>query len=166
MMSIFSEAVAGSPLARRLAACVFAASAVFLAVPAAAQPRGDSQLTLGIVAAPNAKRPEGTLNTLADLSAMLRACWKPPAAENAYRGMQMTMRFAFNRSGALMGEPQLTYATDGVPKHTRDLYRDALARSLQACAPLSLSDALGGAIAGRPMSLRIVDDRKDGGKNI
>lgn len=123
------------------------------------------QLTLSTVAAADAKRPDGDLNTLRDLFDMLRACWKPPAAENAYRGMQMTMRFAFNRAGALMGTPQVTYATPEVPKPIRDLYRDALAKSLQECAPLSFSKGLGGAIAGRPIAIRVIDDRKDRSKD-
>jgi hypothetical protein len=126
----------------------------------------DLRLTLGTAAVGNAKRPDGDLNTLRDLFAALRACWKPPAAENAHRGMQMTMRFAFNRAGKLMGTPQVTYATPEVPKPTRDLYREALAQSLQDCTPLTLSKGLGGAIAGRPIAIRVIDDRKDRSKDI
>lgn len=126
----------------------------------------DLRLTLGTRAAKDAKAPDGDLNTLRDLFAALRACWKPPAAENAHRGMQMSMRFAFNRAGKLMGPPQVTYATPDVSREIRDLYRKALAQSLQDCTPLSFSKGLGGAIAGRPISVRVIDDRKDGGKEV
>ncbi len=126
----------------------------------------DLRLTLGTAAAKDAKPPEGDLNTLRELFAALRACWRPPAAENAHRGMQMSLRFAFNRDGKLMGQPQLTYATPDVPREIRELYRKALAQSLQDCTPLSFSKGLGGAIAGRPISIRVIDDRKDGGKEV
>lgn len=126
----------------------------------------DLRLTLGTSAVKDAKRPEGDLNTLRDLFAALRACWKPPGAENARRGMQMSMRFSFNRAGKLIGAPQVTYATPDVPRVTRDLYRDALAQSLQDCTPLTFSKGLGGAIAGRPIAIRIIDDRQTGGKEI
>lgn len=126
----------------------------------------DLRLTLGTAAAKDAKAPDGDLNTLRDLFAALRACWRPPAAEHAHRGMQMSLRFAFNRDGKLMGPPQLTYATPDVPREIRDLYRKALAQSLQDCTPLSFSKGLGGAVAGRPISIRVIDDRKDGGKEV
>ena len=119
----------------------------------------DLRLTLGTSAAADAKAPDGHLDTLRDLFAALRACWKPPAAESAHRGMQMSMRFALNRDGKLMGTPQVTYATRDVSKDTRETYRQALAQSLQNCTPLSLSKGLGGAIAGRPISIRVIDDR-------
>lgn len=124
------------------------------------------QFTLGTSATADTKRPDGDLNTLRDLFDMLRACWRPPGVENAFRGMHMTMRFAFNRDGALMGMPQVTYATPEVPKPIRDIYRDALAKSLQDCTPLAFSKGLGGAIAGRPIAIRVIDDRKDRSKDI
>jgi hypothetical protein len=65
-----------------------------------------------------------------------------------------------------MGPPQVTYATPDVSREIRDLYRKALAQSLQDCTPLSFSKGLGGAIAGRPISVRVIDDRKDGGKEV
>jgi hypothetical protein len=95
--------------------------------------------------------------------AVLRACWAPPAPENAQRGMQMSMRFSFNAAGKLIGEPRVTYATREVNQKTRDVYRDAMAQSLQGCTPLPFSAGFAGAIAGRPIVIRIIDNRDDAG---
>jgi hypothetical protein len=115
------------------------------------------QLLLGTRPAPNARKPVGPLNTLNDLWAALQACWVPPPLENAQPGMQMTLRFSFNRDGGLIGPPQLTYATPEMSVKTREIYREALAQSLQNCTPLQFTSGLGGAIAGRPISVLISD---------
>jgi hypothetical protein len=119
------------------------------------------QLTLGTRAAGDLKKPDGHLSTLRDLFAALRACWTPPAVENAYPGMQMSMRFSLNRDGKLIGSPRVTYASREVTQKTRDLYREAIAQSLQDCLPLTFTKGFAGAIAGRPIVLRIIDDRED-----
>lgn len=121
------------------------------------------QLTLGTRAAPDAKRPSGQVNTLRDMFAVLRACWLPPAPENAQRGMQMSMRFSFNTAGNLIGVPRVTYATREVSQKTRDSYRDAMAQSLKGCTPLAFSQGFAGAIAGRPIVIRVIDNRDDVG---
>ncbi|MDQ8729851.1 hypothetical protein [Bradyrhizobium sp. LHD-71] len=118
------------------------------------------RLTLGTRAAADAKKPEGKLNTLRDLFAALRACWEPPPPENAHRGMQMSMRFSLSRNGRFIGPPRVTYATREVSQRTRDLYRDAMAQSLEGCMPLPLTKEFAGAIAGRPIVVRIIDDRE------
>ena len=119
----------------------------------------NQQMILGTRAATNPKKPPRQLNTLDDLSVALLACWKPPALENAYPGMRMTMRFSLNRDGRMIGPPQVTYATAEVSPRTRDIYREAMAKSLEGCTPFPLTSGLGGAIAGRPMVVWIVDDR-------
>ncbi len=103
------------------------------------------------------------LNTLNELSA-LRACWKPPALENAHPGMQMTMRFALNRDGKMIGPPQVTYSTAEVSPRTREIYREAMLQSLEACTPFPLTGGLGGAIAGRPFFVWV--DRPSGNSAV
>jgi hypothetical protein len=122
------------------------------------------QLTLGTRDAAEARKPDGQLNTLRDLFKALRACWSPPAAENASRGMQMSMRFALNTEGKLIGAPRVTYAARSATQKTRDIYRDALAQSLQGCVPLSFTRSFAGAIAGRPIVIRVIENRDDAGK--
>ena len=121
------------------------------------------QLTLGTRASADASKPLGQLNTLRDLFAALRACWSPPAVENAYRGMQLSLRFSFNAEGKVIGVPRVTYARRDVSQKVRDLYRDALTQSVQGCVPLSFTRSFAGAVAGRPIVIRVIEDRDDAG---
>jgi hypothetical protein len=107
------------------------------------------------------QRPDHDLDTISDLFAELRTCWSPPS-DNAHEGMQMSVRFSFNKAGSLIGPPQLTFATAGVPADTRTTYLNAINASLNACLPLKFTRGLGGALAGRPIAIRYVDNRELG----
>jgi hypothetical protein len=106
------------------------------------------------------QKPEHDLDSIGDLFAQLRSCWTPPQTETAKAGMQMTVRFSFKRSGDMMGPPRLTFATAGVPADVRETYLKAINSSLDACVPLKFTDSLGGALAGRPIAIRYVDNRE------
>ena len=112
--------------------------------------------------APKYQKPDHDLDSIGDLFAALRSCWTPPQADAAKEGMQMTVRFSFKRSGGLIGPPRITFATAGVPVDVRDIYFKAINTSLDACVPLRFSDGLGGAVAGRPIAIRYVDNREFG----
>ena len=71
----------------------------------------------------------------------------------------MSVRFSFKRSGEMIGAPRLTFSTSGVPADTRATYLRAINSSLNACLPLKFTDGLGGALAGRPIAIRYVDNR-------
>src|SRR6267154_1176576 len=105
------------------------------------------------------QKPDHDLDTIGDLFAALRSCWSPPPADDSREGMQMSVLFSFKRSGEIIAPPRLTYSTRDVPQQTRDLYRKAIAASLDACAPLKFTAGLGGALAGRPIMIRYVDNR-------
>ena len=99
------------------------------------------------------------LATIGDLFAALRSCWSPPPADAARQGMQMTVRFSFKRSGEIIALPRMTYATAGAPADVRATYLKAINASLDACVPLKFTGGLGGALAGRPIAIRYVDNR-------
>src|SRR3954470_22279937 len=105
------------------------------------------------------QKPDHDLDTIGDLFAALRSCWTPPPAETAREGMQMSVLFSFKRSGEIIAAPRLTFSTSGVPADTRSLYLKAINASLEACVPLKFTDGLGGALAGRPIAIRYVDNR-------
>ncbi|MFK4487250.1 hypothetical protein [Bradyrhizobium sp. USDA 336] len=107
------------------------------------------------------RKPDHDLDTIGDLFAALRSCWSPPS-DHARAGMQMSVRFSFNKNGSLIGPPRLTYATTGVPADTRTTYLNAINASLKACLPLKFTSGLGGALAGRPIAIRYVDNREPG----
>ena len=105
------------------------------------------------------QRPDHDLDTIGDLFAELRSCWSPPAGEEAREGMQMSVRFSFKKSGDMIGAPRLTFATAGISADTRAAYLKAINDSLDACLPLKFTSGLGGALAGRPIAIRYVDNR-------
>ncbi|RTM13069.1 MAG: hypothetical protein EKK33_13390 [Bradyrhizobiaceae bacterium] len=107
------------------------------------------------------QKPDHDLDTIGDLFAALRSCWSPPS-DNVREGMQMSVRFSFNKTGGMVGPPRLTFATPSVPAETRSTYLNAINSSLEACLPLKFTAGLGGALAGRPIAIRYVDNRRIG----
>ena len=134
-------------------------------IPEIDYPYGENlQLTIETVPpqddAAKYQKPDHDLDTIGDLFAELRSCWSPPPADNAQAGMQMTVRFSFKRDGEIIAAPRMTFATQGVSADVRDTYLKAINASLDACAPLKFSGNLGGALAGRPIAIRYVDNRE------
>ena len=58
--------------------------------------------------------------------------------------------------------PRIAHATAGVPADVRDTYLKAINASLGGCLPLKFTGGLGGALAGRPIAIRDVDNRELG----
>jgi hypothetical protein len=99
------------------------------------------------------------LDSIRAMFAALRACWVPPPKGSARHGMEYTIRFAFKRDGELIAPPRMTYASHDAPADVRDVYRDAVNATLMRCTPLHFSDGMAGAVAGRPIAIRFVDNR-------
>jgi hypothetical protein len=136
-------------------------------IPEIDYPYGENlQLTIETVPshddAPKYQKPDHDLDTIGDLFAELRSCWSPPPPESAREGMQMSVRFSFKRTGEIIASPRMTFATVGAPADARDTYLKAINASLDACMPLKLTGGLGGALAGRPIAIRYVDNRELG----
>ncbi len=136
-------------------------------IPEIDYPYGENlQLTIEAVPpqdqAAKYQKPDHDLDTIGDLFAALRSCWSPPPADSAREGMQMSVRFSFKRSGEIIATPRLTYSTAGASADNRATYLKAINASLDGCLPLKFSDGLGGALAGRPIAIRYVDNRELG----
>jgi hypothetical protein len=89
----------------------------------------------------------------AELSACLQTA-------EATEGLDMTIVFSLKRDGALLGKPRITHVNaTGSP----DLRRAAgsVARAMDKCLPVSITTALGGAIAGQPLKVRILGKRSN-----
>jgi hypothetical protein len=110
---------------------------------------------------------EHPLETISDMFAALRGCWVPPPRNEARHGMEYTIRFAFKRDGEMVAPPRMTFASHDAAAELRSVYRDAIDSALKRCTPLHFSEGMGGAVAGRPIAVRFVDERtidKDSGK--
>jgi hypothetical protein len=102
---------------------------------------------------------EHPLDSIRDMFAALRACWVPPPKEEAHHGMEYTIRFALKRDGTMIAAPRMTYSSHEVSAETQEVYRDAIDAALKRCTPLHFSGGMAGAVAGRPIAIRFVDDR-------
>jgi len=100
------------------------------------------------------------LDTLAALFDALRTCWVPPPREEVPAGMQMSVRLSFKRSGEIISTPWVTYTSPNTPSEARARYHRAIDEALERCTPMHFSAGLGGAVAGRPIAIRYVDNRE------
>ena len=66
----------------------------------------------------------------------------------------------------MIGTPRMTYFTEGASADTRASYLKAINASLDACVPMKFSGDLGGALAGRPIAIRYVDNRDLGKQSV
>jgi len=106
-----------------------------------------------------AHAPEGKLNTIHELFAALRACWEPPPLNESKPGTEITIRFSLNRAGGIIGEPRYTYSTPTLAPEVKAAYQRNVEATLRRCTPFPLTDGLGGAIAGKPIAARFIDNR-------
>ncbi|MGO8911759.1 MAG: hypothetical protein ACLQDM_20885 [Bradyrhizobium sp.] len=94
------------------------------------------------------------VNTLHEIFARLRTCWKPPGPSQAHPGIDITVMVSFNRSGEILGHPRITYESEQADDNDRLMYRIAVMETLQRCTPKPLTEGMAGAIAGRPISVQ------------
>lgn len=94
------------------------------------------------------------LDTLADIAPALRRCWTPPAIDGADTGVMATVRFSLRRDGSLFGQPRVTWETKRTDPDLRRRFTDSVVAAVRTCTPMRLSQPLGAAIAGRPLSIR------------
>ncbi len=107
-----------------------------------------------------ANRP-ALANRLDEIGPLLSRCLRMPDYDVARPRMQITVRLAFTRDGAILGEPRFTFTTPGVPPEVRAAYQRAVVDMLNRCTPLPITKELGNAIAGRPFVIPITETRKE-----
>jgi hypothetical protein len=106
-----------------------------------------------------ARAEPARLDTIRDIFAKLRSCWKPPPASRANL-IDITVVVSFNREGAIIGHPKITHESEHATDNDRLIYRVAVMEALQRCTPLPFTEALGGAVAGRPIAFPFKSPRK------
>jgi len=94
------------------------------------------------------------INTIRDVFAKLRTCWKPPPAARANRGIDITVIVSFNRNGEILGHPKITYESEQATDSDRLMYRIAVMEALQRCTPMPFTEGMAGAVAGRPFAVQ------------
>lgn len=105
---------------------------------------------LALTAGAAAEPPQ--LDTIRDVVLAIHRCWRPPPADKA-GPVDITVIVSFNRAGAIIGHPRITYETQAADDNDRLQYRIAVMETLQRCTPLPFTESLGGAVAGRPFAI-------------
>jgi hypothetical protein len=103
--------------------------------------------------APAPAEPGTQVNTLKEVFDRLFSCWKPPATSVA-APMDITVVLSFNRSGAIMGRPRITYESRKSSDSDRLAYRVAVMEALQRCSPMPFTETMAGAVAGHPFAVQ------------
>src|SRR5438105_529866 len=98
-----------------------------------------------------AAEPE-QLNTIKDVVLAIHRCWRPPPVDKA-GPIDITVIVSFNREGAILGHPRISYESQEATDNDRIAYRVAVMEALQRCTPMPFTESLGGAVAGRPFAI-------------
>ena len=100
------------------------------------------------------------VNTIHDVIAKLRTCWKPPLASPAHPGIDITVVVSFNRSGDILGHPRITYESEQATDNDRLMYRIAVMEALQRCTPMPFTEGMAAAVAGRPFHVQFRNGKR------
>lgn len=120
---------------------------------------GFAALLLWLVATAPASAQAQQLDTLKEIFTRLYSCWKPPPLSQA-NPIDITVIVSFNREGAILGHPKITYESEHASDNDRLKYRVAVMETLQRCTPLPFTEGLGGAVAGRPLAVRFITRKR------
>jgi hypothetical protein len=99
------------------------------------------------------------VNTIKDVYARIRTCWKPPAPSVAHPAIDITVIVSFNRAGQILGRPRVTYESEQADDNDRLMYRIAVMEALQRCTPMPFTEGMAGAVAGRPFAIQFHNRR-------
>ena len=100
------------------------------------------------------------VDSIHDVIARLRTCWKPPPAGRAHPGIDITVVVSFNRSGDILGHPKITYESEQATDNDRLAYRVAVMEALQRCTPMPFTEGMAGAVAGRPFRVQFQNRKR------
>ena len=119
-------------------------------------PRTRPESINGVVRPGVAERP-ARIDRIREVFQAVQACWQPP--RGGPTGEETTLRLAFRRNGAVLGEPRVTYYKAGSASGGRAGFVRAVRDAFERCTPLPFTPAFGAAIAGRPFTFRFSDTR-------
>lgn len=107
-------------------------------------------LALLLIAAPTQGNP---IPSMRDLAVTLQGCFRPPPH---LAGSQATLQFRLGPRGVLLGRPRITESASVIGEGDRRALDAAVRDALRRCTPLNLTPAFAAAVAGRPLTLRLV----------
>ena len=73
----------------------------------------------------------------------------------------MVLKFAFNRWGAVIAKPDITFSKLSGDIDAQKRFVAAVLAALHACTPLPITQGLGEVIAGRPITIRFFSKKRE-----
>jgi hypothetical protein len=101
---------------------------------------------------PEIKEAPRQLERLREVGPALARCWLPPAVDGPG---EITVTLSFNRMGAIIGVPRISYSRALAPEQKR-LLQASVFNALAHCGSLPFSPSLGAAIAGQVFAIRFI----------
>ncbi len=92
-------------------------------------------------------------NSLRELFHNIDLCLKKASIAQAG---EITIYFSLRQDGSLFGRPRVTYVRVWRDSAEQSRFMESVAAALDSCMPAQITPSLGMAIAGRPLSIRIV----------
>ena len=117
-------------------------------------PRFRFAAALLLLSLSSAQAEPAQVDTIRDVFARLRTCWRPPPASSANPDIDITVIVSFNRAGDILGHPRITYESAQATDNDRLIYRIAVMEALQRCTPMPFTEGMAGAVAGRPFAVK------------
>jgi hypothetical protein len=109
---------------------------------------------LALMLAPSEPRAsDAPANSLRELFGTLNRCLQAPKGSV---GSELTIVFSLRRDGSLLGKPRITFAKLPGDVSEQRVFADSIDAAFNKCLPVAITDGLGGAIAGRLLSIRFV----------
>ena len=119
-------------------------------------------IALPLLLAAAGARAEAT-STLNGMWQLLSACAQSVSGPAGSAGSEVTVLFSIKRDGSLQGQPRITHSKlVGDDAAQRDFLAGAFS-GVARCFPLAITDGLGGAVAGRPLRLRVMSRARERG---
>lgn len=100
-------------------------------------------------------------NTLEELWSVVRGCATLDGVTPGSLGSEVTVRFSLKRDGSLLGQPRITHSSLLGDRADQQSFLAAALGAVSRCLPVSITDGLGGAIAGRPLSIRLTSKKPE-----
>ena len=94
------------------------------------------------------------VNLPGEIAARIAQCWTPPRMDPG-QILEVTVRLAFSRTGAVIGEPRVAYIRAPAQAGLHEKTAASVLAAIRACTPLPFTASLGAAIAGRILAIHI-----------
>ena len=118
---------------------------------------GSSLLLLLAASTPAKSAPAASLP---ELWWALGVCAQVTGVPAGASGSEVIVMFSLKRDGSLLGLPRITYSHLFGDADTQRAFVAAALTMVAGCLPVEITDGLGGAVAGRPLRLRLFSPPK------